>query len=65
MNSQIKSDEDDGGLCGSMNPIADVIARGEVVAYTAYILVGLSVFLLARMLMQEQDSRAAQENLDD
>ena len=42
-----------------------VIERGQIVIYSAYILLGLSVFLLVRMLMTEQESRAAQENLED
>ncbi len=42
-----------------------VIERGQLVIYAAYILLGLSVFLLVQMLMSEQESRAAQENLED
>ena len=38
---------------------------GQYVVYAAYALVFLATFLLSRMLMQEQESRAAQENLDD
>lgn len=41
------------------------IQKGEFVITVAYGLIGLSVFLVTRMLMQEQESRAAQENLDD
>ena len=35
------------------------------VIYTAYLLVGTSAFLVARMLVEEQESRMAQENLAD
>lgn len=35
----------------------------EIVIYAAYGLVGLATFLLAKMLLQEQESRLAQENL--
>ncbi len=41
------------------------IEKGETVVYAAYALVGLAVFVATRMLMQEQESRAAQENLDE
>ncbi len=41
------------------------IEKGQFVIYTAYFLVGLGAFLVARMLMEEQESRAAQENLAD
>ncbi len=41
------------------------IEKGETVVYAAYALIGLAVFVATRMLMQEQESRAAQENLDD
>ncbi len=41
------------------------IERGQFVLYTAYTLVGLGTFILARMLVEEQESRAAQENLAD
>ena len=39
------------------------IAKGQFVINTAYVLVGLGAFILARMLLQEQETRAAQENL--
>lgn len=42
-----------------------VIEKGQFVLYTAYALIGLGTFIVARMLMQEQESRAAQENLAD
>ncbi len=42
-----------------------IIQRGQLVIYFAYFLLGLSVFLMVRMLMTEQESRAAQENLED
>lgn len=41
------------------------IERGQFVLYSGYILIGLAVFILARMLVEEQESRAAQENLAD
>ena len=41
------------------------IDKGQFVINAAYILVGLAVFILARMLVQEQESRAAEENLAD
>jgi tight adherence protein C len=41
------------------------IANGEFVMYVAYGLIGLGTFIVARMLLQEQESRAAQENLAD
>ncbi|MGK5086272.1 type II secretion system F family protein [Bdellovibrionota bacterium FG-2] len=37
----------------------------QVVVYVAYALIGWGVFLLARMLLQEEQSRAAQDNLAD
>lgn len=37
--------------------------KGQFVIMTAYALVGLGAFILARMLLQEQESRAAQDNL--
>lgn len=42
-----------------------IAERGQLVLYSAYALVGLATFLVARMLMQEEESRAAQENLAD
>jgi tight adherence protein C len=36
---------------------------GHFVLYTAYGLIGLGAFVVARMLLQEQESRAAQDNL--
>jgi tight adherence protein C len=39
--------------------------QAEFVIYAAYALIGISVFLLVRMLLEEQESRAAQENLSD
>lgn len=41
------------------------IVRGEFVIYSGYALIGLAVFIVARMILQEQETRAAQENLDD
>ncbi len=43
----------------------DAIIKGENVITAAYVLIFLAVFVLARMLLQEQELRAAQENLDD
>ena len=43
----------------------NAIDKGQFVIYTAYLLIGLSAFVLARMMMDEQESRAAQENLSD
>jgi len=37
--------------------------KGQLVLYTAYGLIGLGAFVVARMLLQEQESRAAQDNL--
>ncbi len=41
------------------------IDKGQFVINAAYVLVGLGAFLLSRYLMQEQESRLAQENLAD
>ena len=43
----------------------ETITKGEFVLYAAYVLIGLGTFIVARMLMQEQESRLAQENLTD
>lgn len=40
------------------------LGNSELVVYVGYALVGLATFLFARMLMQEQESRAAQEQLE-
>jgi tight adherence protein C len=39
------------------------IEKGQFVLYCAYALVGLATFIVARMLLAEQESRAAAENL--
>jgi tight adherence protein C len=39
--------------------------RGQIVLYVAYGLIGWGAFLVARMLMQEQELRDASENLND
>ena len=39
--------------------------QGQIVIYAAYILIGLATFIVARMLLEEQESIAAQENLAD
>jgi tight adherence protein C len=41
------------------------IEKGQYVINAAYGLIGLGAYILARMLVQEQESRAAQENLSD
>ena len=41
------------------------IERGQIVIYAGYALVGLAAFIISRMLLEEQESRAAQENLED
>jgi tight adherence protein C len=42
-----------------------LIDKGPLVLYTAYALIGLGAFVISRMLLQEQESRLAQENLQD
>jgi tight adherence protein C len=42
-----------------------IIDKGQLVLYAAYGLIGLGVFVVSRMLLQEQESRLAQENLAD
>src|SRR4051794_15379361 len=41
------------------------IEKGQLVINTAYVLIGIGAFILGRMIMAEQESRAAQENLAD
>lgn len=48
-----------------MDMMSFIGAKAEFVLYVGYALAGLSVFLVSRALMQEQESRAAQDNLDD
>ncbi|MFZ9596147.1 MAG: type II secretion system F family protein [Bdellovibrionia bacterium] len=43
----------------------NAIERGQFVIFMSYALIGLAAFILARMLLEEQESRAAQENLDE
>jgi tight adherence protein C len=45
--------------------VIQAIQQGQLVIYAAYALIGLGTFLLSKMLLQEQESRAAQENLAD
>jgi len=45
--------------------VITAIEKGQFVIYTAYALIGIGTFLLGRMLVQEQESRAASENLSD
>jgi len=47
-----------------LNPM-DAIEKGQFVINTAYVLIGLAAFIVARMLMEEQESRTAQENLEE
>jgi tight adherence protein C len=42
-----------------------VIMRGQWVIFGGYLLMGLGIFLFARMLLLEEESRAAEENLTD
>lgn len=46
-----------------MDAIEQAIQRGQFVIMTAYGLIGLGAFILARMILEEQDTRSAQENL--
>ena len=39
------------------------IENGQFVINTAYVLIAIGTYILARMLLQEEESRAAQENL--
>lgn len=41
----------------------NAIDNGQLVINTAYVLVGVGAFILARMLLAQQESRAAEENL--
>ncbi len=43
----------------------EAVEKGQLVILAAYALVGFAAYLIARMLVQEQESRAAQENLAD
>src|SRR4051794_6559802 len=43
----------------------DAIEKGQFVINVAYALIGLAAYIVGRMLAQEQESRAAQENLAD
>ncbi len=43
----------------------NVIEKGQFVINSAYALIFIAVFIFARMLVQEQESRAAQDNLSD
>lgn len=45
--------------------LESLIGGGQFVLYAAYILVGVSAFVLARMVFQEQETRAAAENLEE
>jgi len=47
------------------NVTLESMDKGQFVVNAAYALVGLAVFVVVRMLMQEQETRAAQENLDE
>jgi tight adherence protein C len=50
---------------GNQGIVIEAIQKGEFVIYSAYALVALAAFVLARALLREQESRAAQENLAD
>ncbi|OFZ79154.1 MAG: hypothetical protein A2583_00485 [Bdellovibrionales bacterium RIFOXYD1_FULL_53_11] len=43
----------------------NILGDSTIVIYVGYGLVAVAVFIIARMLLQEQESRAAQENLED
>lgn len=43
----------------------NAIERGQLVVNAAYALIGFAAFLIVRMLLEEQEARAAQENLAD
>ncbi len=43
----------------------NAIEKGQFVIYVAYALVGGAAFIIMRMVLEEQESRAAQENLAD
>ncbi len=45
--------------------VIEAIEKGQFVIYFSYVLIGLGTFLLVRMLMEEEESRAVQENLAD
>jgi len=45
--------------------MAELMDQGELVLYAAYVLVFLGTVILARMLLREQESREAQENLSE
>lgn len=45
--------------------LSGILQKGELVIYMGYALVGLATFIVARMLVQEQETRAAQENLEE
>lgn len=43
----------------------NILEKGQLVILAAYVLMGLAVFIFVRALMTEQESLAAQENLED
>jgi tight adherence protein C len=43
----------------------DALERGQFVINVGYALVGIAAFIIAQMVLVEQESRAAQENLDE
>ena len=47
-----------------MQAINLAIEQGKFVLYVSYVLIGLGAFIIARMLVQEQEARAASEALD-
>lgn len=42
-----------------------LLGRGELVLYTAYALIFATAFLIARLIVREEDLRAAQDNLEE
>lgn len=42
-----------------------LLQRGELVLYTGYALIAATAYLIARLVVREEDLRAAQENLED
>lgn len=42
-----------------------LLGRGELVLYAAYALMAGAAYLVARMIVRDEDLRAAQENLED
>jgi tight adherence protein C len=45
--------------------VIEAMEKGQFVLYSAYALIGLGTFIVARMMMAESESRAVQENLEE